>query len=231
MKNLNQLGRSMVEMLGTLAIMGILSIGAIVGYSYAITKYKTNNLINELNLRATIVSQQRLMGKEASLSEFTQPTNYPITAETFTPNPSAYFGLRAQNLEKQICEMLVSEQPANISGIYQNNTRLTKASNCLENTTLTFVYTNGLNRDSNFADNDAYSCTEKCSVGNINPSCTSREKQKDTGTTACGMICAVCLNDTCPVGTFKSCGTGETPTYHSKTQYGSDCYSCSLAAL
>ena len=95
MKINNQLGRSMVEMLGVLAIIGVLSIGGIAGYSLAMTKYKTYNLINELNLRATIVSQQRLMGKEASLSEFTQPTNYPITAETFTPNPSAYFGLRA----------------------------------------------------------------------------------------------------------------------------------------
>ena len=33
-------GRSMVEMLGTLAIIGVLSIAGIAGYRYALTKYK-----------------------------------------------------------------------------------------------------------------------------------------------------------------------------------------------
>lgn len=38
----NQVGRSMVEMLGVLAIIGVLSVGAISGYSKAMTKYKLN---------------------------------------------------------------------------------------------------------------------------------------------------------------------------------------------
>ncbi len=38
----NELGRSMVEMLGVLAIIGVLSVGAIAGYSKAMTKYKLN---------------------------------------------------------------------------------------------------------------------------------------------------------------------------------------------
>ena len=37
-----QSGRSMVEMLGVLAIIGVLSIGAIAGYSKAMFKYKLN---------------------------------------------------------------------------------------------------------------------------------------------------------------------------------------------
>jgi type II secretory pathway pseudopilin PulG len=218
----------MVEMLGMLAIIGILSIGGLAGYSLAITKNKTNNLINDLNLRSTIVSQQLSQGKSASLSEFKQPAYYPITLETFIPNPTNYFGLKAQNVEKEVCEQIMSDTPAAINGIYQNSTHLSKASNCLDKTTLTFVYANGLNHDDNFGNNNDYTCTEKCPTGSINPSCTSSEKQKDTGITVCGMICAVCLNDTCPVGTFKSCGTGETPSYHSQTKYGSNCYSCSL---
>ena len=35
-------GRSMVEMLGVLAIIGVLSVGAIAGYSKAMMKYKLN---------------------------------------------------------------------------------------------------------------------------------------------------------------------------------------------
>ena len=52
MKKNNQLGRSMVEMLGVLAIIGVLSVTAIAGYRYAMEKYAANTLINELNLFA-----------------------------------------------------------------------------------------------------------------------------------------------------------------------------------
>ena len=42
-------GRSMVEMLGVLAIIGVLSVGAISGYSKAMSKYKLNKQTEQLN--------------------------------------------------------------------------------------------------------------------------------------------------------------------------------------
>ena len=42
-------GRSMVEMIGVLAIIGVLSIGAIAGYSKAMMKYKLNKQSEQLN--------------------------------------------------------------------------------------------------------------------------------------------------------------------------------------
>ena len=42
-------GRSMVEMLGVLAIIGVLSVGGIAGYSKAMNKYKTNQTIDVLS--------------------------------------------------------------------------------------------------------------------------------------------------------------------------------------
>ena len=42
-------GRSMVEMLGVLAIIGVLSVGAIAGYSKAMMKYKLNKQTEQLN--------------------------------------------------------------------------------------------------------------------------------------------------------------------------------------
>ena len=49
MKN-NQFGRSMLEMLGVLAIIGVLSVGGIAGYSKAMEKFKVNKLISEYNM-------------------------------------------------------------------------------------------------------------------------------------------------------------------------------------
>ena len=43
-------GRSMVEMLGVLAIIGVLSVGAIAGYSKAMMKYKLNQHAEAVNL-------------------------------------------------------------------------------------------------------------------------------------------------------------------------------------
>ncbi len=42
-------GRSMVEMLGVLAIIGVLSVGAIAGYSKAMFKYKLNKHTEQMN--------------------------------------------------------------------------------------------------------------------------------------------------------------------------------------
>ena len=44
----NEFGRSMVEMLGVLAIIGVLSVGAIAGYSKAMLKYKLNKQTEQL---------------------------------------------------------------------------------------------------------------------------------------------------------------------------------------
>ena len=43
-------GRSMVEMLGVLAIIGVLSVGAIAGYSKAMMKYKLNQHAQAVNM-------------------------------------------------------------------------------------------------------------------------------------------------------------------------------------
>ena len=43
----NQFGRSMIEMLGVLAIIGVLSVGGIAGYSKAMEKWKTNKVLSE----------------------------------------------------------------------------------------------------------------------------------------------------------------------------------------
>ena len=52
---LAEYGRSMVEMLGVLAVIGVLSVAGITGYRYAMEKYRSNDIVYEVNLRATDV--------------------------------------------------------------------------------------------------------------------------------------------------------------------------------
>ncbi len=44
----NESGRSMIEMLGVLAIIGVLSVGGIAGYSKAMNVYRVNKCIDQL---------------------------------------------------------------------------------------------------------------------------------------------------------------------------------------
>ena len=52
-----QSGRSMVEMLGVLAIIGVLSVGAIAGYSKAMMKYKLNKQAEQISWLMNIMTQ------------------------------------------------------------------------------------------------------------------------------------------------------------------------------
>lgn len=45
---INESGRSMIEMLGVLAIIGVLSIGGIAGYSKAMAKHKINKTVDQI---------------------------------------------------------------------------------------------------------------------------------------------------------------------------------------
>ncbi|MBR1914849.1 MAG: hypothetical protein IJ830_00205 [Alphaproteobacteria bacterium] len=63
---INQTGRSMVEMLGVLAIIGVLSAGGLAGYNKAMTQHKLNKHMDEINylLATAIYNNDKL--KDAS---------------------------------------------------------------------------------------------------------------------------------------------------------------------
>ncbi len=69
----NQNGRSMIEMLGVLAIIGVLSVGGIAGYSKAMMKYRINKTIEQItlivgNVRAFWGPQKNYIGVSCSSS-------------------------------------------------------------------------------------------------------------------------------------------------------------------
>ncbi len=67
-----QSGRSMIEMLGVLAIIGVLSVGGIAGYSKAMQKYRINKTIEQItliagNVRAFFGPQRSYSGLSATV--------------------------------------------------------------------------------------------------------------------------------------------------------------------
>ncbi len=66
-QNQAQQGRSMIEMLGVLAIIAILSIGGIVGYKLAMNYYQADQIANEINLMRNDLKVKYALGNEELL--------------------------------------------------------------------------------------------------------------------------------------------------------------------
>jgi type II secretory pathway pseudopilin PulG len=67
MKHCTQTGRSMIEMLGVLAIIGVLSVGGIAGFYKAMQKYKINSTVSQIThlvtrIRVAFVGQKNYKG-------------------------------------------------------------------------------------------------------------------------------------------------------------------------
>ena len=59
----NESGRSMVEMLGVLAIIGVLSVGGIAGYTMAMNRYRANEVVDMANKYAVIAYSSYMTSK------------------------------------------------------------------------------------------------------------------------------------------------------------------------
>ena len=69
-------GRSMVEMLGVLAIIGVLSIGGIAGYVLSMNRYRANAMLDVANKYAAIVfsSYQSYIANGGAASDWKAPS-------------------------------------------------------------------------------------------------------------------------------------------------------------
>ena len=99
----NESGRSMVEMLGVLAIIGVLSVGGIIGLRQALTNARANDLIYEANKRATVVSGQLMFSNGTpSLNEFVQNEFSFGTFNSVTPG-SGTFTISINGVSEAVC--------------------------------------------------------------------------------------------------------------------------------
>ncbi|MDY4690291.1 MAG: type II secretion system protein [Alphaproteobacteria bacterium] len=93
----NSFGRSMIEMLGVLAIIGVLSVGGIAGYSKAMEKFKINKVIDDFNMLAMNILEHRDAFEKLGNTE----TEYQLTDTIYAMNlvPSNWKQLSSLYLE------------------------------------------------------------------------------------------------------------------------------------
>ena len=99
-------GRSMVEMLGVLAIIGVLTVAGVAGFRYAMNKHYANQTVERLMRRAVTVSAQRLLGQNVSLNEFDENDGeYKITLLDPTNNES--FTMQVEDIPQEVCQQIL----------------------------------------------------------------------------------------------------------------------------
>jgi len=108
-----QSGRSMIEMLGVLAIVGVLSAGGIAGYSMAMQSYKTTQLIEKTQLIAQTarvvykgkydgISIQNLINS-GKISDKSNPFGGDFVIANSTWGPGMMFFIRLGALPSETC--------------------------------------------------------------------------------------------------------------------------------
>ena len=206
-------GRSMVEMLGTLAIIGVLSIGGIAGYSYGMDKYRCNQTINDIMLMGVDVITQTSRGVVPTLSEWGTKTTagYDFSVK---PNPTdaTKYGIVVDGVPSSVCKMVGDGLKQTVS-VYVGNVDYTTANTnpceASEENTMKFFFETGA------VETDGCKTDAECGEG--------RYCDKDTG---------ICFNGTAPEGSYVNCTiTNEccTAGEYSGNKHGNDCSTDTIA--
>jgi len=106
----SETGRSLVEMLGTLAVMGVLSVIGMAGFKIAMIKHSANDLLNELNVRASSIATQIAThsnpGFQPGMVGFNQGFSGCTECQFYVQRIAGQnrFSILVSNLPENICE-------------------------------------------------------------------------------------------------------------------------------
>lgn len=107
MRQINESGRSMVEMLGVLAIIGVLSIGGIAGYVLAMHRNMANETANQITMASAILQTGQIPDEDIRVGQYAEVIigdDDPTIDAIIKANPE-----RAPikiNVDKEACPML-----------------------------------------------------------------------------------------------------------------------------
>ncbi len=176
-KSVSELGRSMIEMLGVLAIIGVLSVGGIAGYSKAMEQFKISKSIDYLmqivsNVRTTYANQKTYDGLNSSQAQqlgiypqndYQLPLGGNTSVLLAASEDGAIFGLRICGLTERQCIALTTQNwgSGNATGLYGVSINL--AHNFLNGAS--GIKQNGQGCEGTYERNDAYFA---CAAGGIN---------------------------------------------------------------
>ena len=185
---MTECGRSMVEMLGVLAVMGVLSVGGVAMYTNAMNKYRANEILNEASKRAVMVAGQLLTNPSATTMSLSQFGSNAVAGATFKENAAISNGKITLTFEtapdESICNQMIAATGT--------NSAMQVASGC---GTITFKA--DMSKGVTASSEDTACLTVECGTG---ASCSNGYCVCDNGQTYLGYLeepCSATLNNSC----------------------------------
>ena len=104
-----QKGRSMIEMLGVLAIIGVLSIGGIALYRRAINNHHANTILDDVNRFAFVITEKGNYPLDSIIpkGDFKESGIYEL--EGYQDLGSQQFSITVQNVPYGVCDALLEK--------------------------------------------------------------------------------------------------------------------------
>ena len=120
----SQTGRTILEMLAVLAIVGVLSIGGLLGYRLVIIRYKANETIHDVMLRATNVPM--VWNDYASLYDYkyifpelipndVNPVGYAVETWAEPIDSDFFYRVEVKDMPYEVCRHIISMKPTDIA--------------------------------------------------------------------------------------------------------------------
>ena len=196
-QNDGESGRSMVEMLGVLAVMGVLSVGGVAMYTNAMNKHRANELLNEASKRAVLITPQIMVGRTPSIAEFTNPTEH--TFEVKGPDGTSawkdtdkQFAITISGVSEAVCQQMKNAKGGVIKGF--------KPDTCADNATVILTYNNDMSTGDLPSNTGATTVCSGHGYKDSNDACVCDPGYSDSDTD--------CATAACTTGTY--CGSGAT---------------------
>ena len=141
-----QNGRSMVEMLGMLAVAGVLSVGGVMGYQYAVNKNKATRVLNDVQLSyVSVHSTNDLPLNQLTPVSFTPSCGYPMFTQRVAMQEGPTDVVIAKNVEQKVCDHLTDMVQKTQWKVFLTNegaTNFTPLTECTEDMMLAFSWAN-----------------------------------------------------------------------------------------
>ncbi len=139
-----QTGRSMIEMLAVLAIIGVLTVGGIAAYSFAVSKHRANQIYNQVDLRA-VTSFSNPFVRQATSGQTYPLAGFDEVVESITYQHKKTTGngydIIASHVPERVCRRLQDMTFPVPKSVTLNGSDL--SSTCGSDNTFVFSY-NGL---------------------------------------------------------------------------------------
>lgn len=132
-------GRSLVEMIAVLVLVGLLSIVSVVGYSYAMAKYQANLLINDIQIRRVDLIAQSIASKNLSSQMWVGEKSKYIFDEVGIDD-DGMISFSVSTVEQDVCEIVFDELTKQIGRIDINSVVAKSLSDCSETNKMTFYF-------------------------------------------------------------------------------------------